>query len=323
MSKRIILIAIILILAGAAWYYNHEKNRVISSHDFLIDDTSTVDKIILEKDNQIVKLEKVEGDWIVNDTFQVNKALVKRFLRVFSNLNLIAPISNNSGDSIIESLKKNGTKISIFSDNNIQKTYFLGDLNDVKSGNYLSANDKVGILNASGLVNDLKDIVSVNKLFWRNRRVFNKSLSQIIRITHKSVRNKEKSYTIFVKNDELSLFNYSNEKIENIDKVAVSRYLSYFQNIGFKQIENSLTTTQKDSIIKLNLAHTIILEDNSNVLYELNLYLKPTKDSDKGISQEFDLNHIYGIINKEKNILIFEYYIIDPILKELNYFLTK
>ena len=117
MSKRTILIAIVIILAATAWYFTDKRDSVVSSKDFIINDTSTVDKIILEKDNQILKLVKVEGEWMVNDTFQVNRALVKRVFRVFINLNLVAPISNNSGDSIIESLKKSGMKISVFSGN--------------------------------------------------------------------------------------------------------------------------------------------------------------------------------------------------------------
>jgi len=126
-----------------------------------------------------------------------------------------------------------------------------------------------------------------------------------------------------VKNGELILFNHVNKRIKNFNESATKRYLSYFQNIGFKRIEASLTPTQKDSIFKLNLAHSIILEDDSNILYELNLYLKPIKISATGISKEFDLNEIYGIINKEKNILVFEYYIIDPVLKEIDYFLKE
>ncbi len=131
------------------------------------------------------------------------------------------------------------------------------------------------------------------------------------------------SYSAILLISELKLLNHSNEQLKSFDKIAIKRYLSYFQNIGFEQIESSLTSAQKDSIIKLNLAHTIILEDDSNILYELNLYLKPAKISDDDISKEYDLNLVYGIMNNEKNMLIFEYYIIDPILKELDYFFTK
>lgn len=322
MSKRTILIILVLILAATAWYFTNRKNSVVSSQDFIIEDTSIVDKIILGKDNQILKLEKVDGEWMVNDTFQVNMALLRLFLRVFGNLNLVAPVSNNFRDSIIESLKETGIKISVFSDKELQKEYLLGNLNISKSGNYLYLPEKnIGIVNTSGLVKDLKDIISVNSLFWRNRLIFKKKTNQIVRLTHKNLKNIEKSYTIYVKNGEFSLLNHADKQIKSFDKTAVNRYLSYFQNIGFERIETSLTSVQKDSVLKLNLAHTIILVDDSNILYELNLYLKPAKISDKEISKEFDLNEIYGIMNNEKNTLVFDYYIIDLVLKDIDYFL--
>ena len=81
-----------------------------------------------------------------------------------------------------------------------------------------------------------------------------------------------------------------------------------------------MTLAQKDSIRKLNLAHTITLVDNSNNFYELNRYLKPAKGTKNGMSKEYDLNLIYGIMNYEENMLVFEYYIIDPILKDVDYF---
>ncbi|RLD77412.1 MAG: hypothetical protein DRJ10_11970, partial [Bacteroidetes bacterium] len=238
MNKRNTLIFIVIILAATALYFANEKNSVITSQDFIIKDTSLVDKIVLEKENQLVKLEKVEGKWVVNDAFQANKSLVRRFLRVFSNLNLVAPVSNNYQDSILEIIEKTGMKISVYSDNYLLKGYLLGDLNTTKSGNYLYVSDeRIGIVNTSGLVNDLKDIVSVDNLFWRNRMIFNKNSGQIVRITHLNIKNNEKSYTIYLKNDELSLLNNTNEQIKNFNKIAIDRYLSYFQNIGFKQIE--------------------------------------------------------------------------------------
>ena len=321
MSTKSVLIILVIILAVTAWYFANERNRVISSHDFTIKDTSLVDKIVLEKENQRVKLEKVEGEWMVNNAFHAKKSLVKRFLKIFSDLNLVAPVSNNCQDSILKIMEETGMKISVYYDGNLHKEYLLGDLNVHKSGNYLYLSDKkFGIIRTSGLVNDLKGILSVDNLFWRNRMVFNKNSGQIVRVTHLNIKDNKKSYTIYLKNNELGLLNNTNEQIRSFNKTAIGRYLSYFQNIGFKQIETSLTLAQKDSIRKLNLAHTITLVDNSNNFYELNLYLKPAKITKNGMSKEYDLNLIYGIMNYEENMLVFEYYIIDPILKDVDYF---
>ncbi len=321
LSKKVILISVVVILAVTAWYFTDKKNGVISSHDFVITDTSVINKIIFEKNSQRLKLEKLNSVWLVNDTFQVNNALVNRFLRVFGNLNLVAPISNNAKDTVVNNLKAKGTKISIYNNNRLQKEYLLGGLSSSKSGNIILLDEeKLAIINSSGLVKNLNDIVSVNSLFWRNRMIFNKTSGKIIRVTHKNILHNEKSYTINVKNGQFELLNSEGKPVNNFNPKAVERYLSYFQNIGFKQIESSLTSAQKDSILKFNHAHTIVLLDKSNIEYKLNLYFKPAGN---GEHNEFDLNQIYGIMNNEHHILIFEYYVIDPILKGIDYFVQK
>jgi len=324
MYKRTILISLVISLAAMAWYFTDRRNHVVSSSDFIIRDTSIVDKIIFEKDNNVLKLSRYNRAWMVNDTFQLNKALVKRFLRVFGNLNLVMPISNKAKDTIINNLKIEGLKISVYSGNSLQKEYLLGSLNDSKSGNIIFLNDDfLAIINSTGLVQDLNSVVSMNSLFWRNRLIFSKKAKRIIRVIHDNKRNIEKSYHIKSENRVLELFNHENVQIKSFDTSAIKRYLSYFQNIGFNRIENSLSRAQKDSIIKHNWAHKIVLVDESNINYELNLYFKPIKILDNGISNDFDLNEIYGLMNNEKTIMVFDYYIIDPILKDIDYFLKE
>ena len=232
MLKRFSLLSLVLILALAAWYFINKENSVISSQDFVIDNISNIDKIIFEKDNQSLKLEQVNKEWLVNDTFQLNEAMLKRFLKVFSNLNLIAPISSNARDTVISYLHTSSTKISVFANNNLRKEYLLGDLNNSGSGNVVLLNDeKLAVVNSMILVQDLNDIVSVNSLFWRNRMIFNKRTDQISRIIHANIKDTLKSYTISVENKNLRLYDFANHQIKIFNETAVERYISYFQNI--------------------------------------------------------------------------------------------
>jgi len=324
MSKKVILISVVVILAATAWFFNKKQNSVITSQDFILTDTATIDKIIFKKGNLKLKLEQIEDNWIVNDTFQVNYALVKRFLRVFNNLDLVAPISGNSKDTVLTNLMEIGTEITVFANTDKSKEYLLGHLNASGSGNIMFLdNEKLAVVNAAGLVKDLNSIISTNSLYWRNRMVFNKRIEEIVHVVHENILQPEKSYSIIVERGNFSVLNHNNEPIKELNQTAIKRYFSYFQNVGFKQIENMLSQVQIDSILKQNLAHRILLVDDSNISYELNLYLKPAQITKKRMSTDFDLNRIYGKMNNEENILIFEYYIIDPILKDIDYFVQK
>jgi hypothetical protein len=153
--------------------------------------------------------------------------------------------------------------------------------------------------------------------------VFNKRASEIVRIVHENILHPKKSYTIYIENGKFHVLNHNNNPVKEINETAVERYFSYFQNIGFKQIENLLSKAQLDTVLKQNLVHRILLVDDSNISYKLNLYLKPALITKNTISTDFDLNQIYGKMNNEDNILIFEYYNIDPILKDIDYFVQK
>ncbi|OQY01623.1 MAG: hypothetical protein B6I20_07600, partial [Bacteroidetes bacterium 4572_117] len=263
MSKRTNLIILVLGLIAIAWYFTNKKNNAVSVNDFNINNITTIDKVVIKKGVQTLNLTKSDKTWMVNDTFQVNKLVINKFLQTFSNLNLVSPVSKKSANNILDDLKKTGTEITIYSNNKLLNQFTISEINKHGTGNYIYKN-KIGvcIVNSSGFVDDLTHIVSVNSLFWRNKSILNKKAGQILSISHSNIKNKEKSYSIKNNKGQYSLTNFENKLIKNFNKTAIERYLSYFQSIDFKQVELNLTGLQKDSIITQNLAHVISLKDS-------------------------------------------------------------
>lgn len=319
MFKGKILIVLVIVLISLAGYYTYLQNRVLSSNDFCIKNADKITELHFEQGKNKVILYKKDKKWFVNDTFPANKSLIKRFFKIFSNLNLVAPVSKQKSDSIQESLSKSALKIKVFKNRSLKYEYLIGALNNSKTGNYVLCNNYLGLINSLGLYKDLRNIVSAQSLFWRNKIIFNKPVNEIKSIHFKNFRKAEQSFLITSENGKFKVFDYKNNAIEHYDTSFVMRYLSYFQNISFKQIENNLTDIQVNYILKNNKAYYIELVDQKNIKYQLNLYFKPQK-SGNFKSKEFDLNLIYGKLNNEKNLLIFAYYELDPVLKELDWF---
>ncbi len=321
MGKKILIFTLILLILLAG-YFTYEKNRVLTEEDFVLNDTSFISRIIISKDTATVMLSKENGKWMVNKAFDANTALIKRFFKTFSNLSIVAPISNRIKDSIMNDLEKNALEIQIFEGNNEAYNYLLGNMNRPATGNYLMCNGRTAILNSGSVIKDLKEIVSINSLFWRNKIVFNKIPGTIKSVQIDNIKHPEKSFKIEKQNDKTNFF-ISGKIFEKYDTQKINRFLTYFSNIYFEQIETKLTKKQLDTILNQNKAWKISLSDINNIDYELNLYLKPEKIYKDSLSTHFDLNKIYGKMNKEKHILIFNYYVIDPILKEPDYFFQK
>ena len=318
--KNIYLI-LLLVLVALAVYFTYENNRVVGDNDFVLEDTSIINKIIIKKDDLQVKIVKNKDEWIVNNRYKANNTVLKRFFRVFSNITLIAPVSKLRKDSITDELNKKGTIIVLYAGSSIVNKYILGSLNKNKSGNYLLCNNRLGLVNSPGLITDINKIISVEDIFWRNKIIFNKQAEQIKYVSVINVQEIDKSFTISISEKKINLLNSKNMPVANFNPDKVKLYLSFFQNIGFKQIETDLTKAQKDSVMSNNHAWSIALKDNNDIEYRLDLFFKPAKITNQLLSKTYDLNLIYGKLHKEKKMLIFEYYSIDPILKNINYFI--
>ena len=309
------LIILFIALLSLAGYLTYEQYRDLTDDDFVLKNADKIDQIIISKDSSEVELLKSGGKWLVNRQFEANSALIKRFFRVFEGLSLVAPVSKLYRDSIEQLLDTQSTKITIYSGRSKDYTYLLGNLNKAKTGNYLNCNGRMAIVSATGLVKDINHIVGTKDIFWRNKVVFNKPEEKIKSIVVNNIKSPEKSFKI--ENEEFSVFltDKNGYTPEEVNKKNIRLYLSYFTNIAFEKIETNLSENQIDSIIKNNYAWQIILTDTQSNVYILNLYLKPGKNT------KYDLNRIYGKLNGEEHLLIFTYYDIDPILKDIDYFI--
>jgi len=309
------LIILFLILVALASYLTYEQNRDLTDEDFILQNAADIDQIIILQDSLKVELLKSGDKWLVNNSFEANTALIKRFFRVFGNLNLVAPVSKLHRDSIDRLLETKATKIELYSGRNKKYEYLLGDLNSAKTGNYLICNGRLGIVNSTGLVSDLNHIVSTMDLFWRNKVIFSKTADEIQSVSVTNIRKPDKSFEIKKMSNLILLSDYEGFAPDSVNNERLELYLSYFTNVSFEKIETSLSKEEINTILKNNHAWQIRLLDNKGNVYNLNLYLMPDGETD------YDLNRIYGKLNQEKNLLIFTYYDIDPILKEIDYFL--
>ena len=64
------------------------------------------------------------------------------------------------------------------------------------------------------------------------------------------------------------------------------------------------------------------VEDADGVKNSIKVFRKPApnKIDEFGQKAEFDYNKAYGVLNNANEIILIQYYIFDPILKEIDYF---
>ncbi|MBN1253314.1 MAG: DUF4340 domain-containing protein [Bacteroidales bacterium] len=316
--KFIFIISAVLVVIAVYFAFFKGNNSAFNKYDFEIKDTSKIDLIILENKHNKLILSKTDNVWMLNNNFYANKDAIKLFLRIFSNLEFVSTVDENLKDSISDDLEKNAIKLILKSKNKEINKFYIGLANNYATGTYVKKKDSEPvIINAPGITNDISKIISTNSLFWRNKSIFNLNIEQIKNIEFHNFSNNKKSFYIKKETDSYTVKNSKHEKFET-DNNQIMRYLSYFKNINFSAIENNISKSEKDSIIKTNKAFDITVTDINNINYKLKLIFKPNNDSKS--EYKYDLNNIYALYNNDSNLLIIQYFNIDAILKEPDYF---
>ena len=318
--KIISILSFVLILIVVYFAFLKDMNSAFNKYNFAIKDISKVDMVILEHTSEKVSLNKISNEWKLNKSYYVNTKVVNSFLRVFSNLEFVSKVDKTLKNSISQKLNEDGIKVTIKSKNTMILELIVGNVNSYGTGTYVkNINSEAVIINAPGLKNDISKVISTNSLFWRNKTIFNFNVNQIIKIDFLNNTDENKSFKIVKNNETYFLIDYKSKSVES-DMLKIKRYLSYFRNINFNTIENNNKRIEEDSILTKNLAYQIVIEDDKNIKYELLLYYKLNHENSE---YKYDLNNIYGQFNKDTNLLIIPYFTIDPILKEIDYFMEQ
>jgi len=83
-------------------------------------------------------------------------------------------------------------------------------------------------------------------------------------------------------------------------------------------LKNPFLTNDTEFAIKDTDEVTKIVLDDKNCILTME-----NKETQSGTSKIYDLNRVYAQINKSKDTVVFKYIVIDPILKNITYFLSK
>ncbi|MCK5170086.1 MAG: hypothetical protein KAQ75_09410, partial [Bacteroidales bacterium] len=136
--------------------------------------------------------------------------------------------------------------------------------------------------------------------------------------------NMSKSFSVINYNDgTFAIQNLSNNAFVvdfNVDKVA--RYFTYFQRIVFEDVVRNLDQVETDSILQTKPFNVITVETIQGNVNKIAIYRKPSESEfdEFGKKAQFDYDRAYATLNNNNELIIIQYYIFDPLFKEIDYF---
>ncbi len=330
MKKNIVYLLLVLILSVIAvilvFNTNNKTTLKKELRDFAITDTSVVDKIFMvDKENNKVELTRVNGKWKINKKFDARKDAIDVLLETLSNMQVRYPVPKSSHNTIVKQMSNQTTKVEVYSHGNLLKTYFVGGPTQDHSGTYmlLKGSAVPMVVSIPGFNGYLSSRFFTRAIDWRDNTIFKYNYPQIYSVTCEHPQEPEKSFKITrLGTNRFSIVKLSdNSEIEPYDTLAAKTYLSYFKQINFDHFLTQIPKKKKDSILAATPVYIFTVEDINHNKKTIKTFLKdPEKDPRKAVFQKhypkYDEDNMYGYIPGGTYLLMVQYYVFDPLIRE-------
>lgn len=178
MRKTILYIVLLVVLGFGVYYFLFSNKNVFGADEagFTVEDTAAVYKIFLaDKSGNIIKLERKEKGWVVNDTIPAIEATVNSLLKTMHQQQPMYPVSENNHNMVIKTLATKGIKVELYDKNSdLMKVFYVGGQAGTISGTHMLMEGAKHpyVVQVPGFEGYLTPRYSVDIKDWRDRTVF-------------------------------------------------------------------------------------------------------------------------------------------------------
>ncbi len=328
----LIVLGISIIILAIVFFSDSKKEkekRVL--RDFAVADTASVDKIFLaDKRNRTILLERQGNYWTVNKEFRARRDFVNVLLETIKRLEVSYLVPETKVPKVMRDLSSQGVKAEIYQNNKLVKTYYVGGSDNKGVGTYMIMEDSdvPFVMHIPGFAGYLSIRYTTELGEWRERIVFNYKVQDIAKVEVKYTEEPEESFIIhsFGEN-KYDLTDINGNDAGVFDTLKVKEYLARIKFIGFEAyMDDQIKHEKLDSILKEPTMSVYSIEDRNGEVKTMKTYYRQNMNNafqDDGELYEWDVDHLYGVIENDTEIVLLQYYIIDPISLKKSSFLRQ
>lgn len=309
MKKNLIYILLLMVLSATAYYvYTTKGSKSSISNrlkDFAVEDTSSIDKIIISnKNGNVLRLNKVNSSWLVNDTIKARKDIIRTLLETIKRVSIKSPVNKAMKDNVMKQLATGAIQVEIYSDGDLEKKYFVGGATQDGLGTFylLDGSNEPMIAHIPGFDGYLTVRYNTNAEVWRDREVFRLYPQNIdmVNIQYPSKPNESFNLRISGK-DYISLTNNAGDTAtNNINGEFLRNYLINFTDVQYENATNPKKIKLGEVLIAQNLICTITVYDKSGTSKKVELfrrYFDGQAFLAYGTEQDLDTHRLFIRVN--------------------------
>ena len=321
------LILVILVAIAAIYYFSNSKGSLkLRNVSFAIESTEGITKVQISSPNETITLNKEFENWKVNNKYKARDKYVENLILALNRVVVLSPVSKAEKEQVASILKADGILVEVFKKNRTIKKYYVSKpaMNSSKTYMMMPKSDEPFVVQIPAFKGLLAQLFVIDENYWRNKTIFDYQPQNISNIIVEYPQNEIKSFQVFNYNDGTFAIQKLSDKtfIKEFNVEKLVRYFTYYQRIAFEDIAKNISQEESDSVLQTIPYCVIEVKDLTGDKNKISIYRKPSeKEFDEfGHKIKFDYNFAYATFNDNRELITIQYYIFDPLFKEIDYF---
>lgn len=338
MMKKLRTPIIVIVLAGLAFFayklsQKNDNSKLADEalSDFAVDDTASIDKLILTdtEGSAGVNLVKKNGTWTTEQGDCVQQHLVSTILGTIKRVAVKSLVPKDGIESINKMLAAHHRKMEIYQNGELIKTWYIGNATADHYGTYMLLKDpekgkspEPFIMHMPNERGSLQSRFITNPLEFRCTGIFNYDPLNVKSIDVKIPEASELNFKIVANSDNnFSLYNNS-KSVEKFDTAKVRSYILFYKKIHFESYNSLLMPHQVDSLYKASPYYTIEVVTKDGDQNKIKLYKKRFVIERYGLDGqllEFDQDRLWVFL-EDGTLVVGQYHVFNKLMRDIRFF---
>jgi hypothetical protein len=317
----IIFLAVLVIIGAIIFFGNRNNTLDKEETDFAIKDITQITSIKIKNSDSIFTINKKDEKWYYNNEFRANSGLVSLCMRIISQVEIKSSIPEKAQTKLAEQIKKSGSEIQISDFNKVIRHFFIWADISTRNTYMMMAEKKIPYLvSLPSFEGNFAAVFISPKMDWHDLTLLEISPKEISYIKVEKPEKLEQSFQIIIEEGKVIMADIKYNKPIKYSQEAINAYFYSLHKVyADKYVDNHNIIKE---ILSLSPFAELQISDKKGNLTDIKFYRKAKGKIAKAEKDKLDKNRCFAVID-DKQLFICKYVNIDPIIRNLDFFVVK
>ena len=333
-KNTIIYLVVFVVLLAVAGYLisDYQQKGTLTNtvdYDFGIEDTASIDKIIIKnKVPSEVTLSRKGNIWVVNDGKKARRDAIKTLLMTLKRMEMRNFLPENLQSTVFKRMASYGKEVQIYQNGQLSKTFYVGTETQDEMGTYMliKGSDQPFAVHIPGFNGYLSSRFFTQEHLWQSREIFSIAPRDIRKLEMVYSDSTDASFSITrFSPDSVFVTDITTGKVlKNANKVNVNMFLSSFKTLSYEAaiVNTDKIYLKRDSLLLNEPVFKLSLTDiDGKKEMVMGYRMRGSGESFDPVLEApaLDPDRMHGFLNPDEMVLL-QFYGMRNVLHGIDYF---